>query len=78
VINADGSGLTQLTHEADGSGSFHPDWSPDGTRLLFAHRAAGASHVDLDVMDMRTGAVATIWRGADGSSASRPAWGSRP
>ncbi|MEJ2560232.1 MAG: hypothetical protein P8186_29260 [Anaerolineae bacterium] len=34
VINADGSGFTQLTDTADGS-SGSPDWSPDGTQIVF-------------------------------------------
>jgi len=32
VINADGSGLTQLTHEGDNR---WPSWSPDGSRIAF-------------------------------------------
>jgi TolB protein len=77
AINADGSGLVQLTHERDGSNSFHPDWSPDGKRIVFAHRVAGSTHIDLQVMDLRTGQVTTIWHGAEGSFASRPSWGPR-
>jgi hypothetical protein len=33
VINADGSGLTQLT--TDPAADFDPSWSPDGNYLLF-------------------------------------------
>jgi Tol biopolymer transport system component/DNA-binding CsgD family transcriptional regulator len=33
VINADGSGLRQLTHEGDNR---WPTWSPDGSRIAFA------------------------------------------
>jgi Tol biopolymer transport system component len=36
VINADGTGLTQLTH--DGL-SQAPRWSPDGTKLIFARQS---------------------------------------
>ena len=32
IINADGSGLRQVTHSGD---AFDPDWSPDGYRLAF-------------------------------------------
>ncbi len=34
IINADGTGLTQLTH--DGL-AYEPRWSPDGTRIVFSH-----------------------------------------
>jgi Tol biopolymer transport system component len=34
VMNADGSGLTQLTFNTWGDG--YPSWSPDGRRILFA------------------------------------------
>jgi Tol biopolymer transport system component len=33
IINIDGSGHTQLTHIAEGA--CQPDWSPDGTRIVF-------------------------------------------
>jgi len=34
VINADGSGLQQITHEGDNR---WPAWSPDGSRIAFVH-----------------------------------------
>ncbi|MGE5227999.1 MAG: TolB family protein [Planctomycetaceae bacterium] len=37
TIRADGSSLTQLTFDADRSGSFDPCFSPDGKRILFSH-----------------------------------------
>jgi dipeptidyl aminopeptidase/acylaminoacyl peptidase len=53
VMNVDGSGLTQLTHD-DAYDSF-PSWSPDGTELVFSSyrgthyvgwtRSAGRSRV---------------------------------
>lgn len=45
AIGADGSDLTQLTHDTNGSHSFTPDWSPDATEIVFAH--AGAIGSDL-------------------------------
>ncbi|HEY1365546.1 MAG TPA: hypothetical protein VGF23_00450 [Gaiellaceae bacterium] len=77
VINADGRGLTQLTHEGGGSNSFHPDWSPDGRKLVFAHRSVGASSIDIEVMDLRSGRISTVWHGPDNTFAARPAWGTR-
>ena len=38
-MNADGSHLTQLTHEADGA--CQPAWSPDGKQLLFVAPCPG-------------------------------------
>jgi TolB protein len=42
VINADGTGLTQLTAHLPSSasgaqGTFHPCWSPDGKLIVFSH-----------------------------------------
>jgi dipeptidyl aminopeptidase/acylaminoacyl peptidase len=37
VINADGSGLRQITHDGDNR---WPTWSPDGSRLAFVHDGA--------------------------------------
>jgi Tol biopolymer transport system component len=39
VMNADCTELTQLTH--DPAADWHPAWSPDGTRLAFAHSFLG-------------------------------------
>src|SRR5207249_1107035 len=35
TVNADGSNLTQLTHDA-GADDLIPRWSPDGTEIVFA------------------------------------------
>jgi len=43
VINADGTGLTQLTnHEGRDCG---PDWSPDGTQYVFSSNRDGDSEI---------------------------------
>ena len=39
VINADGSGLTNLT--SNSAGDYNPDWSPDGTKITFMSDRAG-------------------------------------
>ena len=35
TINPDGSGQTQLTHLGAGRFAWRPQWSPDGTKILF-------------------------------------------
>ena len=35
AVNPDGTGLAQLTHEPQGIAARWPDWSPDGSRILF-------------------------------------------
>jgi TolB protein len=47
VINADGTGLTQLTH--DGL-SQAPRWSPDGTKLIFARQSTLTNQTVVTVM----------------------------
>jgi Tol biopolymer transport system component len=35
AVNPDGSGFAQLTHEPSGYAAVWPNWSPDGSRVLF-------------------------------------------
>src|SRR5215813_9114447 len=35
AVNPDGTGLAQLTHEPNGIAARWPDWSPNGSRILF-------------------------------------------
>jgi Tol biopolymer transport system component len=37
AVNPDGSGLTQLTFDSGKSRSRNPSYSPDGTKIIFAH-----------------------------------------
>jgi Tol biopolymer transport system component len=68
VINADGSGLTNLTNDpARDQGS--PTWSPDGTRIAFVQTPQGAGSGDLSVMDADGTGMRSL--GVDGLD---PAW----
>src|SRR3989442_15813046 len=63
-VNADGTGLTALTNAtAAGALSFAPQWSPDGTRVVFE------SSRKLDGSDAGNGnGTSNIWRvNADGT-----------
>lgn len=42
VINADGTGLSQVTH--DNGEDVFPVWSPDGTRILFSTQYPAGNH----------------------------------
>jgi len=44
VINADGTGVTNLTGAAS-VGGINPEWSPDGSRIVFATGTGGDSEV---------------------------------
>ena len=48
TMNANGTGKVQVTDL--GGRSFFPDFSPDGTRIVFNSRPAGASNFDLFVV----------------------------
>jgi Tol biopolymer transport system component len=64
VVKPDGSGLKQLTNNADGYVSIDPVWSPDGGKLLFQRKyfAPGTAFSSHDPADV------TLWTmNADGS-----------
>jgi Tol biopolymer transport system component len=48
TMNPDGSGLTQLTSD---SPNLDPSFSPDGTRIVFAHAVGGGSNFEIFVMN---------------------------
>lgn len=44
VMNSDGSNVTQLTFE-DSADSYHPAWSPDGTKIVFGSKRDGNGEI---------------------------------
>ena len=61
TMNADGSGLTQLTFNAPGNFSRSPCYSPDGTKILFQHRPSTGG-VDLFTMNPDGSGVTQVTR----------------
>ena len=56
TIHPDGTGLTQLTkglstYPDGGQGTYHPSWSPDGTKILFSHNPSTGGFADFFVMN---------------------------
>jgi dipeptidyl aminopeptidase/acylaminoacyl peptidase len=69
VMRPDGSGMNGV------AAGFAPAWSPDGRRLIYAQRTAGACapcNFKLDVLEQRTGKTTTIFEGTTYDPA--PAW----
>jgi Tol biopolymer transport system component len=75
VVNADGTGLTQLTHNEPENHSFEPDWSPDGSRIVFAHFLPTGFFTQLRVMNADGSDEHVIWQGDDFTLDVRPDWG---
>jgi len=44
VINADRTGVTKLTHPPNGTEDTNPDWSPEGSRIVFARAPSTGAH----------------------------------
>ena len=73
VMNADGSGLTQLTFNTPGkTSSGSPCYSPDGTKILFQQRPSTGG-IDLFTMNPDGSAVTQVTRTA--TSERDPEWG---
>jgi Tol biopolymer transport system component len=68
VMNADGTGLTNLTNDPASDDS--PAWSPDGTKIAFRSNRTGI--YDLYVMNTDGSGVTALT--ADSATEGRPAW----
>jgi TolB protein len=68
AINADGTGLTNLTNDPAADDS--PAWSPDGTKIVFRSNRTGV--YDLYVMNADGSGVTALT--ADSAAEGRPAW----
>jgi Tol biopolymer transport system component len=75
VANADGTGLTQLTHGAPDNPSFQPSWSADGSEIVFAHFLPTGFFTQLRVMNADGSDEHVISQGADFTLDVRPDWG---
>ena len=69
AMNADGSGLTNLTNNS--AGDSHPDWSPDGRKIAFASTRDGGNN-DIYVMNADGSGVERVT--ADNSGSGSPSW----
>src|SRR5262249_8328153 len=86
-VHSDGSGLHQiavapanacggLNADPAADGCFHPSWSPDGTRIVFAKGKSGAFDAQLYTVKRDGSGLTQITHG--GVSALSPDWGTHP
>jgi Tol biopolymer transport system component len=61
IVSIDGTGVRQVTHEANGASS--PAWSPDGTKIAYEGFYTG--HGPLFVLDVASGESTRIVTGVD-------------
>ena len=73
VMNADGSGVTRLTHNSEWDDGF-PAWSPDGSRIAFASDRADGSNYQIHVMRADGSGVTRLTGGRQGWEATAPVW----
>jgi Tol biopolymer transport system component len=69
VMNSDGSNVVQLTFE-DSADSYHPAWSPDGTKLAFG--STRDSNPEIYVMDPNGSNIIRLT--FDSAQDAQPAW----
>jgi Tol biopolymer transport system component len=72
TMNADGSGLVDLTNRSSES-ELRPAWSPDGTRIVFQREVAGSYHdTEIFVMNADGSGVTRLTNSPGGDEL--PAW----
>ena len=49
--NADGSAVRQLTHPDNGEEDTNPDWSPDGSKIIFTQSGQNSGSGDIFLMN---------------------------
>jgi TolB protein len=70
VMDADGSGQMPLVAESEaGASSQAPEWSPDGTKIIF-HREISGRGWQLQVLDVARGTVRAVTSAGRNSDAS--------
>jgi hypothetical protein len=70
IINADGTGETQLDVPADN----RPTWSPDGTRIAVSGKLPGSEHLAILVHDLESGSNSQLTEESAGSDFIHPNW----
>lgn len=70
IMNPDGSGIRQLTHDAE-VGPLDLAWSPDGTRIAYTSSPRGGDGVALFLLDVATSSISQI---GDAGDVCCPAW----
>ncbi len=73
VMNADGSGQTRLTSPTLGQ-DFNPDWSPDGTKIVFSRITSSTMGSELYVMNADGSNLHKVPNTLTGGSDIKPSW----
>jgi Tol biopolymer transport system component len=71
IMNADGSGATQVTH---GSVDTEPAWSPDGTKLVFRGNSPDGQTFDIFTVNVNGTGLTDLTNNPDSISAVQPDW----
>ena len=72
VMNADGSGRTQMTDDGPFTVTVQPAWSPDGTKIAFSHLAHGFDTHQIVLMNADGSGRTALTSGE--VSKTNPAW----